>query len=239
MRAVAVYKWSRATASALVRQDGEVDWGSAKMAAGDDDPAVLTIAKELAGADGSVVGLTIGDGETAWALARGLDTAYAAPQVGPSPDNAATARALAQAVDQIGEVDVVVIADAVAHPGVAAALAAVLGWPVLLGVNSAEAAGGRVNARRRVGNAVETLSLPTPLVLGAVAVGEEAKPPGMMEMIKARKKPVTELAVAPPEAGVAARGTRRPDRQGARLFDGSADEAAASLVAALRGDGLL
>ncbi|MDR2379264.1 MAG: hypothetical protein LBD70_07570, partial [Bifidobacteriaceae bacterium] len=138
MKTVVIYKWSRSTASALVRADGQVDWGSAKMAAGDDDPAALAIAKALAGAGGTVTGLTIGDGETAWALARGVETTHVAPAVGPLADNAATAQALAEAVRAIGAADAVVIADPVGHPGVAPALAAELGWPALLGVTSAE-----------------------------------------------------------------------------------------------------
>jgi electron transfer flavoprotein beta subunit len=239
LKTIVIYKWARATASASVRRDGQVDWGTAKMAASDDDPAALDTAKALAGPGGEVVGLTIGDGETAWVLARGVDSAYTAPGVGPLTDNAATAGALASAVRQIGLPDAVVIGDSGADPGVAAALAAHLGWPVLLGVGSAEAVDGAIVARRRAGNAVETVSVPVPAVLGVAAVGEEARPPGMMETIKARKKPVTELTVEAPAEGVAATGTRLPDRSGARLFEGDPDDAAAQLVAALRGDGVL
>jgi electron transfer flavoprotein beta subunit len=242
VRTIVVYKWARAAASAVVRQGGQVDWGGARLAAGEDDPAALAVAQALATQSGDVAGLTIGDGETAWALARGADAAHAVPALGPLTDNAATAKALASAVRQIAAsqaVDVVVIGDATADPGVAAALAAELGWPALLGVTSAAPAGDRVTAARRVGNAIETVSLPTPAVLAVAAVGEEARAPGMMELIKARKKPVAQLTVEAPAEGVSQRATRLPAAAGARLFEGDADTAAQALVAALRGDGLL
>ncbi|MDR1634514.1 MAG: hypothetical protein LBS27_06275 [Bifidobacteriaceae bacterium] len=240
MKAIVIYKWARATASARVRESGEVDWGAAKMTAGDDDPAALDVAKAIAGADGDVVGLTIGDGEAAWALARGVATAFTAPQVGPLADESATAGALAQAVRQLGEVDAVVIGDDPAHPGVAPALAAHLGWPVVLAVGSAALSGdGRVVITRKAGAEVETISLVTPVVLGAVAAGEEARPPGMMETIKARKKPIGELSVAAPAEAVTSTQTRRPARSGAKLLGGEPAEAAAALVTELRGDGLL
>jgi electron transfer flavoprotein beta subunit len=210
------------------------------MAAGDDDPAALDVAKAVAGAGGEVVGLTIGDGETAWALARGVEAAFAAHQVGPLTDESATAQALAQAVRELGVVDAVVIGDASAHPGVAPALAAHLGWPALLAVGSVEPVAERLlKVTRRTGNDVETITVATPVVLGAAAAGEEARPPGMMETIKARKKPVTQLAVTPPPESVSSAGTRLPATSGAKLLDGSPEEAAAALVAALRGDGLL
>ncbi|MDR1798433.1 MAG: hypothetical protein LBR19_00895 [Bifidobacteriaceae bacterium] len=242
MKVVALYKWARDPEAANVRAGGVVDWGNAKMVAGDDDHAVLEVAKALA-EGGELVGLTLGDGDAAWALARGVEVAYSVPDAPFLADNAATAAIMAAAVKHIGGADVVVVGDAEQHPGVPAALAGLLGWPALLGVTSATAEGERLTAVRRVGDTIQTVWVDAPAVLSVAATGEEAKPPGMMQMLQARKKPVTQVSLAElgvdPKEGVASRGTRLPDVTGAKMLEGSPAQVAADLVAALRSDGVL
>ena len=242
MKVVAVYKWARDPEDATVRDDGSVDWRGAKRVPGDDDAAVVATSRELAAATGgSAIGLTIGDGDATWALARGLEQAVSVPDAPESMDEAVTARILATAVRSIGDVDVLVIGDAQANPGVAPALAGELGWPALLGVTSAGVAGGRVTATRRVGDREQVLSAAPQLVLGVAAAAAEKQPPGIKDVLAARKRPVVtcsvgEFGVIEPER-LQTRGRRAPDSAPGRIFTG--EDAAADLVAALRADGVL
>ena len=243
MKAVVVYKWARDPEDAAVRADGSIDWRGAKMTAGEDDPAVLEVGRSITGAGDTVVGLTIGDGDATWALARGVEQAVSVPDAAASADEGSTAAVLAAAVRSIGGVDAVVIGDAEAYPGVAPTLAGLLGWPVLLGVTGATVEAGRVLASRRVGVMDQTVSLPLPAVLGVAAAGAEKAQPGMKEVLAARKRPVTATPVAtldvPTRAPIEARAAQVPQTGAARIFEGDPATAATQLVAALRADGVL
>lgn len=244
MKIVVVYKWARDPDDAAVRADGSVDWRGAKMVPGEDDPAAVAIARTLGVAAGSsVVGLTIGDGDASWALARGIEHAVAVLDAPAVADNAATAGVLAAAIRWVGEADVVVIGDAEAYPGVPAGVAGVLGWPALLGVSTATFAGGRVVATRRFEDREQTVSLRLPGVLGVAAASAEKQAPGMKEILAARKRPITAVTLADlgigPVDRLESRGTRVPEFGSARMFEGTPTSTARELVAALRVDGVL
>jgi electron transfer flavoprotein beta subunit len=244
MKIVVVYKWARDPEDAAVRNDGSVDWRDAKMVPGEDDPAAVAVGQALAAAAGCrLVGLTIGDGDPSWALARGVDETVAVPDAPNLIDNAATAEVLAAAVRWIGAVDVVVIGDAEAYPGVPAALAGVLGWPALLGVSTATVANGRLEAVRRVDDRAQTVSLGLPAVLAVAAVSADKHPPGMKEVLAARRRPVTAVSLADLGLGpldrLESRGTHVPEVGSARIFEGGPADTARQLVAALRADGVL
>ena len=243
MRVVVVYKWARNPTDALVRSDGSIDWRNARMTAGEDDPAALAAAFAIAaGSDGEVLGLTIGDGDASWALARGVEQAWSVADAPSLVDNAATAAILAAAVRHLGEVDVVVIGDSRQDAGVPVALAGELGWPALVGLTSAATVDGRLQAARKVGGAAQTVLLPTPAVVGIAAEADVDRAPGMKELLAARKRPLTRLSLA--ELGVApddpeSLGCAKPDSTPARVFAGEPAETAAQLVAALRSEGVL
>jgi len=243
VKAVVVYKWARNAADAIVRTDGSIDWRNARMAAGEDDPAALAAAKQIAAdTDGTVIGLTIGDGDASWALARGVEQAVCVAEAPNLADNGATAAILAAAVRYIGDVDVVVIGDSKQEPGVAVALAGELGWPALVGLHSASMPAGQLQAVRRNVGAQQTLSLPTPAVLGMSAESDADQVPGMKELLAARKRPLTkvtlsDLGTAPVD--LVSVGCRKPDSTPSRLFQGEPAQAAAQLVAALRAEGVL
>lgn len=244
MKVVVIYKWARDPEDAAVRGDGSVDWRGAKMSAGEDDPAAVDVGRMVAIAAGcSVVGLTIGDGDASWALARGIEQAVSVRDAPCLADSAATAGLFAAAIRSIGHVDVVVIGDADAYPGVAAVLAGVLGWSALLGVSTATFAGGRLVATRRTEDREQTISLDLPAVLGVSAASAEKQVPGMKEILAARKRPITAVALADLVAGpfdrLESRGSRVPDVGSAHLFEGSPAVTARQLVAALRADGVL
>lgn len=244
MRTVAVYKWARDVGGAVVHGDGTVTWRSTKMTAGEDDHAVVSTARALAEASGDeVVGLTLGDGDASWALARGVGRALSITDAPAMVDECATAAVIAAGISSIGDVDVALVGDSDEHPGVGVALAGHLGWPVLAGVITASVADGRVIAVRRIGDVEETLSAATPVVLVVAAAAAEPKAPGMKELLAARKRPVSTAALADlgvgPADAVEVVGTRLPETTSARLFDGDPAEAARQLVAALRTEGVL
>lgn len=251
MRTVVAYAWAPDPGNAVVRDDGSVDWRDSKSSAGDDDPAAVAVGRQLADG-GELVGLTIGAGDASWALARGVESAVQVTDAPRLTDEAGIAGILAAGVRSIstgspgsagGPVDVVVVGDSERHPGVAPTLAALLGWPALVGVTSATVSGGVVSAVRTVGDVEETVSITPPLVLGVAAASAEARTPGMKELLAARKRPVRKVTLAEIGAVVASpldeRGTRRPPAGAARVFTGEATAAAEQLVAALRAEGVL
>ncbi len=93
MTTVVVYSWARDAASALIRSDGTVDWRSTRMSAGEDDHAAVAVAAALAEArDEELVGVTIGNGDASWALARGVPRAISVTDVPPLDDEAGDRR---------------------------------------------------------------------------------------------------------------------------------------------------
>jgi electron transfer flavoprotein beta subunit len=241
MKIIVVFKWLRNPQDARVGSDGSVDWGGAKMSPNDDDPAAVAAARGLGG---EVVGLTVGDGDLAWAAARGAASTVVVTDARTEVDSAATGAILAGGVKRIGGADLVLIGDSAWDYGVVAALAGQLGWPALANVVSVVAEGERWRVTRRIGTVTQVVEVAGPAVLAVAASRAEQQVPGMKEVLAARKKPVTRLTVADlgfsRAAAVVSRGTRLPDVAAAKLFDGADPEAAAAqLVAALRTDGVL
>jgi len=213
------------------------------MSAGEDDPVALAAAVGIAeSSGGEAIGLTIGDGDASWALARGVGQSFTVPDAPPLTDNAATATILAAAVRQLPPVDVILVGDSKQDAGVAVALAGLLGWPAMVGLITAFIEDAQLLGLRRVGAQMVRLKVPTPVVLGIAAEGEDARVPGMKELLAARKRPVTTIPLSDlnvETADPAVVGHRQAAHTTARLFDGTPDEAAAKLLAALKAEGVL
>lgn len=218
------------------------------MAASADDAAAIACATVVAAPTGGrVAGVTIGDGDASWALARGAAQVDSVADVPALDDDVAIASALAAAVRQTGPFDLVVMGDAAQeHPGVAGALAGLLGLPALLGVDDVAVEdddAGRAVVHRTAGEEIETLSVAMPALVSVAAVAAEKKTPGMKELLAARKRPVHSVAAAEVGAPVDDRLTveesRTPEQHGARLFEGEPAETARALLAALQGEGAL
>jgi len=241
------FTWSRDPQDAAVREDGTVDWRGARNMPSDDDAAAIAAAAALAGATGGqVVGVTLGDGDPSWALARGASRVVSVTDVPPMLDAGATAAALAVAVRHAAPVDVVVMGDMAENPGVAGALASQLGVPALLHVDSigiAEDRARRLVARRTAGDQVETLAVDAPALVAVVAAAAEKKTPGMKELLAARKRPVEKISAADLGAPSADRfepvASRLPAGHAARIFQGEPGQAVEALVSALRADGVV
>lgn len=243
MKIIAVFKWSRNPQDARVGMNGTLDWRGVKMAANDDDPAVMEIAGAIV-EDGEIVGLTIGDGDVAWAAARGAARTIVIADAQTEVDSSVTAAVIAAAIKRVDGVDAVIIGDSVWDYGVVSALMGLLGWPAVAGVVSAAKEHGRLQVTRKMGTVSQVLEVEGPVVLAAAANRSEQNAPGMKEVLAARKKPVERLMLADlglaPADGVNSKGTRFPDTPPARIIDGADPEAACKeLMTALRSDGLL
>lgn len=243
MKIIVVFKWSRNPIDARVSADATVEWRGVKMSANDDDPAVMEIARALA-QSGEIIGLTVGDGDTAWAAARGAGRTVVVADALTETNSEATGAVLAAAIRRIGDADAVIIGDSSWDYGVVSALTGQLGWPAVAGVVAAETEQGCLRVTRKMGSLAQVLEVKGPVVLAAVASRAEQNAPGMKEVLTARKKPVEQLTLADldlaPAIAVQSRGTRFPDTPPARLIDG-ADPAAAcqELMAALSADGVV
>lgn len=243
MKIIVVFKWSRNPIDARVSADGTVDWRGVKMAASDDDPAVMEIARALAGGD-EIIGLTVGDGDTAWAAARGAARTVVLAEALTETNSMATGAALAAAIRRLADVDAVIIGDSSWDYGVVSALTGKLGWPAIAGVVAAEAEQDRLRVTRKMGSMTQVLEVKRPVVLAVVASREEQNTPGMKEVLMARKKPVEQLSLAElalaPTATVNFRGTRFPDTPPACIINGADPAAAcAQLMAILSADGVV
>jgi electron transfer flavoprotein beta subunit len=242
VKVAAIFKCARNPVDARVKLDGSVSWEGIKLAASDDDPAAMQIARALSGGD-EIVALTIGDGDQAWAAARGAARTILVEDARAVSDSSVTGFLLAACLRRLEGVQAVVIGDSAWDYGIVSALAGQLGWPAVAGVTEAEAAGAGLKVIRKLGNIRQVLALPCPVVLAAAAGEEEKNPPGMRDILAARKKPTEKLAAAalnPPPERTLSRGFRYPDAPSARIIDGRDPQSAcAELVAALRADGAL
>lgn len=243
MKIIVVFKWSRNPQDARVGVDGSVDWRGVKMAASDDDPTAMKMACSIADG-GEVIGLTVGDGDTAWAAARGATRTVMVTDVQTDVNSSVTGAILAAAIRHVEGVDTVLIGDSAWDYGVVSALAGQLGWPAVAGVVSATKEQGCLHVTRKMGSESQMLEVKGPAVLAVSASRAEQNVPGMKEVLAARKKPVEKLTVADlalkTETTVNFRGTRFPDTPPARIIDGSDPVTACEqLVAALRADGVL
>lgn len=258
MKIVVAYKWASNPQDASVGADGAVDWNRAKPGISEYDPVAAELARRLADATGGeVIGLTAGpkrvDAPLARkaALSRGLDrTVIVADDALEGAGSTALATVLAAAVRHIGDVDLVITGDSSVDVGgkmVPTVLAGALGWVAVAEVTAVTGTAGSLRVERAIVGGSQTLNITGPAVLAASTDAAVARVPGMKDILSAGKKPVETLDLAAldlPAAGPAAivTGTARPDlkaRKGVIIKTSDPAEAAAELVAALRGAGAL
>ncbi|NLP59260.1 electron transfer flavoprotein subunit alpha [Lutibacter sp. B1] len=245
MKIAVIYKWARDPEAASVRADGSIDWRGAKMMAGEDDPAALDAAKTIAeGSVAQIIGITIGDGDASWILARGVNETLSVIDAPSLSDQAITGEILASAVNKLGDIDVVAIGDPHSYSGVPVTLAGTLGWPALMGLTTAKTEEGKIIATKKNGNEEKQITISTPVVLGFVAESEEKKVPGMKEKLMARKRPITKITIS--DLGLSSikdriniDSSRVPEEKQAHLFEGEPSNAVGQLVETLRKEGVL
>ena len=159
-------------------------------------------------------------------------------------DSRTTARALAAAIAQDGQADLVFTGKgAVDTEGFQTPyrLATAMQLPVVNEVNRFELGEGKVTVGREIGGgAREVLEVTLPCVLGATKGLNEPRYPKFPDIMKAKKKPVKEISLA--DLGVAGDAAdselltleKVPERTGARMLDGDVRQAVEALVKILK-----
>jgi electron transfer flavoprotein beta subunit len=258
MRIVVAYKWTCDPEEATVRADGTVDWSRAKPGISAYDPVAMELARRLAEAAGAeLIGVTAGPKgsgtpiATKAALSRGLDRVVIIEDESLGEAGASElAAVLAEAVRQIGDVDLVITGDSsvdVAAKMVPTVLAGELGWPAVAEVTAVTGQAGALRVERAIPGGVQVLEVSGPAVLAASADAAVPRVPGMKELLAAGKKPVerlelTALKVPSRSAAMTVTARSRPERKARKgqLIDIAGPAAAAAeLVAALRQAGAL
>ena len=181
---------------------GELDMSRASQSISAYDLNAIEAAAQLAAAvgDSTVSVVTVGGSAIDDSklkkniLARGTDQLFMiADDAAANLDAHATAAALAEQIQAIGDVDVVFCGDGSADnyaQQVDVQLAYKLGVPSVNGVVKVEANGGVITAERKLEDVVEVVELPTPCVLAVSPDVALPRIPGMKDILKAGKKPM-------------------------------------------------
>ena len=185
------------------------------------------------------------------ALAMGADEAVVIDDPAlAAPDQAAVAAALAAAVKKIGACDLLLFGEGSTdnYTGqVGARVAELLGLPQIGYARKIEAAaeGGVVRCERSMDDMIETLEASLPAVVTVVSEINEPRIPGLMQIMKAKSKPLQVWALADlgleapaPLREIVSNLAEEQDRKHL-LFEGSAAEQADAFVSALIKEGVL
>jgi len=204
---------------------------------------------------GKVVALCLAEGDRKAAegikvaLAMGADEAVVIDDPAlAAPDQAAVAAALAAAVKKLDACDLLLLGEGSTdnYTGqVGPRLAELLGVPQIGYARKVEAADGVVRCERSMDDMLETLEAPLPAVVTVVSEINEPRIPGLMQIMKAKSKPLqvwslADLGIPAPEAvrEVVSNLAEQQDRKHI-LFEGSAAEQADAFVDALIREGVL
>jgi len=188
-------------------------------------------------------------------LAMGADEAVVVADDGlVGADQSGVALALATAAEKSGPFDLLLFGEGSSdgYSGqVPGRVAAVLGLPEIGYARSLAladaAAGAAVRAERSMGDVIEVLEAPTPLVVSVVSEINEPRLPSLMNIMKAGKKPLAELTLADlglaaadvaPRREVLSNLAEEQDRKHV-VLEGDPAQQAAALVDALTRDGVL
>jgi electron transfer flavoprotein beta subunit len=184
------------------------------------------------------------------ALAMGADEAVVIDDPAlAAPDQAAVAAALAAAVKKIGACDLLLFGEGSSdnYTGqVAPRVAELLGLPQIGYARKIEAAeGGTVRCERSMDDMIETLETSLPAVVTVVSEINEPRIPGLMQIMKAKNKPLQVWALADlgleapaPVRAIVSNLAEEQDRKNI-LFEGTAAEQADAFVNALIKEGVL
>lgn len=253
MNIVVCYKIVPDEQDVIVRPDRTLSFERAALKIGDYDLNAIEAGAQLAAAhDATLVSLTAGgdaveDTKLKKAvLARGPQENVAVKDASlPEAGSAETARVLAAAVKQLGDVDLVLCGEGSADlyaQQVGVQLGELLGLPSVNGVIAIEIADGVAHVERAVGIVVERLDVPLPAVLSVAADMNTPRIPSMKDILGAGKKPSRVLSLD--EVGYAAvdgvsevevvstLATETRDRAG-EIFEGCDDETVQAFLARL------
>lgn len=182
-----------------VAADGALDISKAHQIVSAYDLNAIEEAVQLADG-GSVVAVTVGpvaidDSKLKKnILARGVDELYMlADDACADLDSHATAEALAELVNKIGEYDLILCGDGSADnyaQQVDAQLAARLRMPIVNGVTKITSGSGAITVERTLEDVIETVEVPLPAVVSVSPDIALPRIPGMKDILAAGKKPI-------------------------------------------------
>jgi len=133
-------------------------------------------------------------------LSRGPDELYlVADEALAGADTALTASVLAQAIRKMGAVDLILFGEGSADlyfQQTGLQVGERLGLPTLNAVSKIEVEGGKLVIERSLENEVEVLEVGLPAAFSVTTDINQPRLPGMKEILKAGKKPVTEWSLA-------------------------------------------
>ncbi len=204
---------------------------------------------------GKVVALCLAEGnrkaaeDIKVALAMGADEAVVIDDPAlAEPDQAAVAVALAAAVEKLGACDLLLFGEGSSdnYTGqVGPRVAELLGLPQIGYARKVESANGVVRCERSMDDMIETLEAPLPAAVTVVSEINEPRIPGLMQIMKAKSKPLQVWSLADlgldapaPVREIVSNLAEEQDRKHI-LFDGSAAEQADAFVNALIKEGVL
>lgn len=155
-------------------------------------------------------------------------------------DSQATTRALKAAIEQDGKADIIFTGKgAVDTEGFQTPyrLAAAMNLPVVNEINQMELGDGKVTVRHEIGGgARELLEVTLPCLLGTTKGLNEPRYPKFPDIMKAKKKPIKEIAFADLDISANEAGSELvkldqvPERSGARMLEGDLSQAVETLV---------
>ena len=183
------------------------------------------------------------------ALAMGADEAVVIDDPAlAEPDQAAVAAALAAAVQKIGACDLLLFGEGSSdnYSGqVGARVAELLGLPQVGYARKVEAGDGVVRCERSMDDMIETLEAPLPAAVTVVSEINEPTIPGLMQIMKAKSKPLQVWSLADlglgapaPVREIVSNLAEEQDRKHI-VFEGTAAEQAEAFVDALIREGVL
>lgn len=241
-----------------VRNDGSISLDRAEWSIGSFDLQAIEAGARLAGSQGgSLTALSAGPQRINNSklrkdlLSRGPDElVLVADDRLENADTAITARVLAEAVNRIGGVDLVLTGEGSADlyfQQVGLQVGELLGWPVFNAVSSIDVVESGLRIERSLEDETEILELPLPAVLAVTTDINTPRLPNMKDILMAGKKPVTEWTLNDLDLqGKINRAVEmirlqapRPVERKHVLIEGNPEEAAQALTGYLSKEGVL
>lgn len=254
---IVCYKWVLDESDIRVNGDLSLDTSRAKKKISEYDKNAIEIGTQIFEKDGGTYhAVSYGNGDVAKSLqdaaSRGPeDTTWVNDPNADQADSYVTANCLAAAVKKVGDFDILLTADSssdTSNQQVPARLGKILGVPVITSVVKLEVDGSTVKVVRRLEDATESLVITGPAVYTVLPEIAQPRFPSIKQLMGAKKKPKTELAVAelglsaaelePKSKTVAVKGYVAT-RKNVILKDDSAEAMAAAVVKDLVKDGVL
>lgn len=251
---IACYKWVADEADIKINADLSVDTKKAKGKISDYDKNAIEAAVQAAGQlGGQAVSLTFGTAAAKQslkdALSRGPEEGFwVNAEAAAEADGAATAKALAAAIQKMGDYSVIFCAEGASDTyarQTAPRIGAALNLPVITSVIKMDFSGNSLTAVRKLEDSLETVKVELPAVVAVLPEANEPSIPGLKAVMAAGKKPVTEyspadlgIEIAPKNQVTAVKGYVM-NRKNIIFREGAAADQVKELAAALRKEGVL